>query len=68
MVAFTITTSYLYGTIGVGSGFFGLRLFVEDFRCEGIPGNILIELIFFRACYFLLRMSGVLKVYLVILD
>ena len=42
---------------------------IEDVRCAGtIPGTILVEFGIFRACVVLLRMSGALKVYLVILD
>ena len=51
-------------------GFFGLVLYsIEDFRCaEGILGTILTDLGFSGVWYFSLRMSGLLKVYLVILD
>ena len=63
MVAFTVTTRYLYCHISVGMGVFGLSLFLtEDFRCaDGIPGSTL-HLDFSCLCYFLSRISDVLMI------
>ena len=60
----------ILGTTLAQFGFFGLVLFfIVDFRCaEGILGTILVDFGFLGLALFLLRMPGVLKAYLVILN